>query len=116
MIITPTPSERLFVGSLRSAERLAQANPLGIRTTVSVCAEKVQSKCPEITYVQFPMLDAQPGVLVFSLSGGADGPSVAPLSEQLKTQLPADSLCAKCVPDFRLEHSQGGTQVRLDHE
>jgi protein-tyrosine phosphatase len=58
--ITPTPFERLFLGSLRAAERLAEANPLGIRTIVSVCAEKIQSRCPDITYVQLPMLDAQP--------------------------------------------------------
>jgi protein-tyrosine phosphatase len=60
VIITPTPFERLFVGSLRAAERLAEANPLGIRTIVSVCAEKIQSRCPDVTYVQFPMVDAQP--------------------------------------------------------
>ena len=48
------------MGSLRAAERLAEANPLGIRTIVSVCAERIQSRCPDVTYVQFPMLDAQP--------------------------------------------------------
>ena len=60
MIITPTPFERLFLGSLRAAKRLAEANPLCIRTIVSVCAEKIQSRCPDITYIQLPMLDAQP--------------------------------------------------------
>jgi protein-tyrosine phosphatase len=60
VIITPTPFERLFVGSLQAAEGLAEANPLGIRTIVCVCAEKVQSKSPKITYVHLPVLDAQP--------------------------------------------------------
>lgn len=48
------------MSDFRAAERLAEANPLGIRTIVSVCAEKVQSKSPKITYVHLPMLDARP--------------------------------------------------------
>ena len=60
MIITPTSFERLFVSDLRAAERLAEANPLGIRTIVSVCAERIQSRCPDVRYRQLPMLDAQP--------------------------------------------------------
>jgi protein-tyrosine phosphatase len=60
VIITPTPFERLFIGDLRVAERLAEANPLGIRTIVSVCAEDVQSRSLTITYMHLPVLDAQP--------------------------------------------------------
>jgi protein-tyrosine phosphatase len=59
-VITRTPFERLLLGDLRAAERLAEANPLGIRTIVSVCSEKIQSRCRDITYIQLPMLDAQP--------------------------------------------------------
>jgi protein-tyrosine phosphatase len=60
VIITPTSFDRLFVSDFRAAERLANENPLGIRTVLGVCIEKIQSRCPDITYVQFPMLDAQP--------------------------------------------------------
>lgn len=60
MVITQTPFERLLIGDLRAAERLAEANPLGIRTVVSVCTEMIQSRSPEITCVQLPLLDAQP--------------------------------------------------------
>ena len=60
MIIMPTSFERLFVSDFRAAERLAAANPLGIRTVLSVCTEKIQSRSPEITYVQISMPDARP--------------------------------------------------------
>ena len=60
MIITPTSFDRLFVNDFRAAERLAKENPLGIRTVLGVCTEKIQSRCPDITCVQFPMLDAPP--------------------------------------------------------
>lgn len=59
MTITATPFERLFLGSLRAAERLAKANLLEMRSVVSVCIEGVQSRSPKITYVHLPVLDAQ---------------------------------------------------------
>lgn len=58
--ITQTPFERLLLGDLPAAERLAKGNPLGVRGVVSLCTEKIQSRSPEITYVQIPMLDARP--------------------------------------------------------
>ena len=60
MTITATPFERLFVSDFRAAERLAKENPLCIRTVLSVCAEKMQLRSREISYVQLPVLDAQP--------------------------------------------------------
>jgi len=60
VIITQTAFERLFVGGLRAAERLAKGNPLGIRTVVSVCSERIQSRSSEIAYVRLPMLDSHP--------------------------------------------------------
>jgi atypical dual specificity phosphatase len=60
VIITQSPFERLLLGDLRAADRLAYANPLRIRTVLSVCPEEIQSRSPQITYVQLPMLDAQP--------------------------------------------------------
>lgn len=48
------------MSDIRGAERLAEANPLGIRTIVSVCAEQIHSRSKKILYVQMPMLDAQP--------------------------------------------------------
>lgn len=60
MTITQTPFERLFLGDLRASERLAKGNPLGIRTVVSVCSEKIHARSNEIKYVDLPILDAQP--------------------------------------------------------
>ena len=59
-MITRTPFERLFIGGLRAAGRLAETNLLGIRTVLTVCAENVRPKNKEIRYVQVPILDAQP--------------------------------------------------------
>jgi protein-tyrosine phosphatase len=59
VIITPTSFERLFVGSFQAAAGLAEANPLGMRSVVSVCTEEIQSRSPKITYVHLPVLDAQ---------------------------------------------------------
>ena len=59
-MITQTSFERLFIGGLRAAERLAETNLLGIRTVLTVCAEKVRPRNKEILYVQVSVLDAQP--------------------------------------------------------
>jgi hypothetical protein len=58
-VITQTPFERLLLGDLRAAERLAGANPFGIRSVVNVCTEEVHSRSAKITYVHLPVLDAQ---------------------------------------------------------
>jgi protein-tyrosine phosphatase len=45
---------------MRAAEQLAKVNPLGIRTVVSVCEEKIEARGEGITYVQIPIRDAHP--------------------------------------------------------
>ena len=60
MIVTPTSFERLFVSDFRAAERLAKKNPLGIRTVLSVCTERIHLRSREIIYLQIPVQDAQP--------------------------------------------------------
>jgi protein-tyrosine phosphatase len=59
-VITQTSFERLFIGGLRAAGRLAETNLLGIRTVLMVCGENVRPKNKEIRYVQVPVLDARP--------------------------------------------------------
>ena len=51
---------RLSVGSLDDAKSLASANPLGIKTVVSLCPEKVVPHDNNIEYVQIPVADSQP--------------------------------------------------------
>ena len=45
---------------MRAAEQLAKVNPLGIRTVVSVCEEKIEVRGEGIAYVQIPIRDAHP--------------------------------------------------------
>ena len=52
--------ERLFLGSLYDAERLAKANPHDIGTVVSLSETAPCNTRPEITYLHFPIEDAQP--------------------------------------------------------
>jgi hypothetical protein len=52
--------ERLFLGSLYDAERLAKANPHGIGAVVSLSATGPCNTRPEITYVHLHTEDAQP--------------------------------------------------------
>jgi protein-tyrosine phosphatase len=52
--------QRLSVGSLDDARRLASANPLGIATVVSLCPEEVGPRGKGIEYVQIPVLDSRP--------------------------------------------------------
>lgn len=51
---------RLSVGSLEDARRLAPANPLGIKTVVSLCPGEVTRRDGRIEYVQTPIADSQP--------------------------------------------------------
>jgi hypothetical protein len=52
--------ERLCIGSMKDAERLASDNPMGITTVVSLCPEEVSCKARGIGYVRIPIADAQP--------------------------------------------------------
>jgi protein tyrosine/serine phosphatase len=51
--------ERLFLGGLLDAERLARANPLGITTVISLSETQPCAVLPEIKYVHFPIEEAQ---------------------------------------------------------
>lgn len=52
--------ERLFIGGLDDAEALADANPLGITTVITLCREAVPAKAKGINYLRFPMREAMP--------------------------------------------------------
>ncbi len=52
--------QRLSVGSLDDARRLASANPSGIATVVSLCPEEVVPRGKGIEYVHLPVADSIP--------------------------------------------------------
>lgn len=52
--------ERLYLGSLKDAEKLARSNPQRITTVVSLCREKAVRQAPKITYIHIPIPDARP--------------------------------------------------------
>src|SRR5579864_5652414 len=49
--------ERLFIGGIGDAEALAQSNPLGITTVITVCRETVRTKADGVNYLRFPVLE-----------------------------------------------------------
>jgi protein-tyrosine phosphatase len=51
--------ERLYLGSLLDAERLARANPLGITTVISLSETQACNTQPQITYTHIPIEDTQ---------------------------------------------------------
>ena len=52
--------ERLYLGSLKDAERLAFNNSMGITAVISLCPEGSSPIPPGITYVKIPIADAHP--------------------------------------------------------
>lgn len=52
--------ERLFIGSLADAERLAGGNPHGITTVISLSEIPVQTKRGDINYFHLPIEDDEP--------------------------------------------------------
>jgi atypical dual specificity phosphatase len=52
--------ERLWVGSRRDAEALATSTIDGRLMVITLCAEPVRTKHPQINYVQFPVDDSRP--------------------------------------------------------
>jgi dual specificity phosphatase 12 len=52
--------ERLFLGSIADAEQLAEANPSGITTVVSLSEIPVGSKLRGINYLHLPIADDEP--------------------------------------------------------
>src|ERR1035437_2444394 len=49
--------ERLFVGCLADAERLARKNPDGITTVISLCERCVVDKAANLRYIHLPLED-----------------------------------------------------------
>jgi protein-tyrosine phosphatase len=47
----------MFVASLRDVTELAHSNPHRITTVISLCAEPVTKKAPDINYLQLPISD-----------------------------------------------------------
>ncbi len=52
--------EHLFLGSAKDAEALAEANPLGIETVITLCEKPLRHRNPGINYVHAPVADATP--------------------------------------------------------
>jgi len=51
--------ERVFIGGMRDAKALAQSNPLGIATVITVCRETVRAKAEGVNYLRFPIAEAR---------------------------------------------------------
>ncbi len=52
--------ERLWLGSLCDAEELADENPYGITTVISLCERCVTAKRRDVLYIHIPIEDDQP--------------------------------------------------------
>jgi protein-tyrosine phosphatase len=52
--------ERLFIGGIGDAEALAESNPFGITTVITLCRAAVRAKAEGINYLRFPIIDARP--------------------------------------------------------
>jgi protein-tyrosine phosphatase len=52
--------ERLWLGSFRDAEELAEANPHGITAVISLCEAYVTAKRRDVRYIHIPIEDAEP--------------------------------------------------------
>jgi protein-tyrosine phosphatase len=52
--------ERLYVGNLKDAERLARSNPSTISTVITLCRQKAAHRVPRITYIHLPIPDSSP--------------------------------------------------------
>lgn len=52
--------ERLHIGGLTDAEALADDNPHGITTVITICELPVESKRRGVNYLHIPIADAEP--------------------------------------------------------
>jgi protein-tyrosine phosphatase len=52
--------ERLFIGGLTDAQRLAKGNPNGIDSVISLCEECITSKRHGVNYIHLPIQDDRP--------------------------------------------------------
>lgn len=59
-MITKVWERALYVGSLKDAEQLGSANPMGITDILSLCPEEVLHRADNISYVSIPIADACP--------------------------------------------------------
>ena len=51
--------ERPFIGGFADAEALADSNPLGIASVITVCREAVRAKAEGVNYMRFPIPEAR---------------------------------------------------------
>jgi atypical dual specificity phosphatase len=51
--------ERIYLGDIQDAEKLARSNPQRITTVISLCQQPVQ-RAAKITYIRIPVADARP--------------------------------------------------------
>jgi protein-tyrosine phosphatase len=52
--------ERLFIGGLTDAQRLARGNPNGIDTVISLCEQCITAKRHGVNYIHIPIEDESP--------------------------------------------------------
>ena len=52
--------ERLFIGSIEDAERLAKSNPHRVTTVLTLCTESVAKRARGVNYLHIPIPDAAP--------------------------------------------------------
>jgi hypothetical protein len=52
--------ERPFIGSFMDAEELAESNPHGIGTVITLCEKQLRHRNPSINYVYAPVADSSP--------------------------------------------------------
>ena len=50
--------ERLYLGELKDAQRLARSNPQRINTVIALCREQTVDKAAKITYIRIPISDS----------------------------------------------------------
>ena len=52
--------ERLYLGELQDAQRLARSNPQRINTVITLCREQAGVKAAKIAYIHIPISDLRP--------------------------------------------------------
>ncbi len=85
--------ERLFIGSFIDAEALAEANPHGIGTVITLCEKPLRHRNPAINYVHIPVPDASP-ITVFQYREVTDA-----LFEGICGKTPLHRVCGMSVTD-----------------
>jgi atypical dual specificity phosphatase len=52
--------ERLYLGELQDAQRLARSNPQRINTVITLCREQPAIRATKIAYIHIPISDLRP--------------------------------------------------------